>query len=136
MTPMKLFSWGLAGVLGVVGIVTVGQIAAGLSSVVTAPSRVVTRTLETDNIISNYEWFHDAFGNYKSRVAQVKAHRQTLAEATDPAEKTRLRIEINAISQACRELANRYNANATKTNKSIFMGREAPESLDSARCEG
>jgi hypothetical protein len=106
------------------------------AQVATAPGRVISKTLDTDNIIHNYEWFHDAHGQYKTRVAQLSSHREAyLATAGDQAERNRLRVEVFAVQQSCRDLANRYNANATKTNRSIFMGREAPESLDASKCE-
>lgn len=105
-------------------------------SVATAPARVVEKTMRTDNIISNYEWYHDANGKYKSRIAQITSKKKDLSDpANDSQEKNRLRIELSAMQQSCRELANQYNANAIKTNKSIFMGREAPETLNAQLCE-
>lgn len=103
------------------------------SSVVTAPSRVVSRTLQTDNIINNYEWFHDAYAQYRARLGQINAHKN-LVNSAEGSEKSRLNIELAAISQNCRDLAARYNSNATKSNRSIFMGQEAPEFLDETAC--
>jgi len=37
------------------------------SSVSTAPSRVINKTLQTDNILTNYEAFHDVNANYGTR---------------------------------------------------------------------
>lgn len=129
-----LVKWGVLGVLliGVVGVV--GSFVMTASSVATAPARVVSRTLETGNIINNYEWFHDANAQYRSRVAQAAEHKQMMA-ATDSAERNRLSIELSAIRQSCRDLATRYNANATKSNRSIFMGRDAPETLSMEMCD-
>lgn len=106
------------------------------SSVATAPGRVVGRTLETDNIITKYEWFHDANGTYKARVAQIIAKKRDVSDPTnDQSEKYRLRVELGAMQQSCRDIAQRYNANATKTNQSIFMGRDAPTQLNPSACE-
>jgi hypothetical protein len=100
------------------------------SSVVTAPSRVINKTLETNNIISNYEFFHDANNQILARVAQVAEHKSLLTDVSDAAEKNRLRIELSAIKQSCRDLAGKYNANSAKVNRSIFKGRDAPETIN------
>jgi hypothetical protein len=99
------------------------------------PAAIAGKTLDADNVVANYEWFHDAQGNYLARVAQVRQFKTLLADEKDSGEKSRLRIEAAAIQQACRDLAQRYNANAGKSNRSIFMGRDVPPSLDAASCE-
>jgi len=105
-------------------------------SVATAPGRVIERTMQPDNIINTYEWFHDANANYKARVAQIAAKKRDVsAPDNDSAERFRLRTELGAMQQSCRDIAQRYNANAMKTNRSIFMGREAPETLNPTACE-
>jgi len=129
---MKL-KYALIGGAALIALPVVGGLYSTFSSVATAPSRVINKTLQTDNIINNYEWFHDAYGQYRARVSQITQHKQFMADA-DKAEATRLRIELGAIQQSCRELAAQYNANATKSNRSIFMGQEAPESLSEQQC--
>lgn len=131
----KLLKWGL---LGVVGVGIIGVAASYMhttASIATAPARVVSRTLETDNIINNYEWFHDANAQYRSRLAQTAEHKTMVAEASDTSERSRLAIELSAVRQSCRDLATRYNANATKSNRSIFMGKEAPDNLSLEACD-
>jgi hypothetical protein len=133
---MGLFAWFI--VFAVVGglALLILHVLGVFGSVATAPGRVVSRTLDTDNIITKYEWFHDANGVYVSRVAQIKAKKRDMTDASnDAAEKYRLRTELGAMQQSCRDLANRYNANATKTNQSIFMGRDAPTALNPSACE-
>jgi len=116
--------------------VPVGLNAIGVfNSVATAPGRVINKTLETNNIIFNYERFFNVNANYKSRVAQIEEYRPLIAGETDPAEKARLRTELSAMKQSCRELANGYNADAGKMNRSLFRDRDLPEQLDVAACE-
>ena len=105
------------------------------SSVVTAPARVINKTLETSNILTNYEIFHDESKQFDARVAQVDEHRSFLAAETDPAERTRLRMEMAAQQQSCRELAADYNANSLKLNRQLFKDRGLPPVLDAGRCE-
>lgn len=128
---MKFAGWSFVAILGI------GIAGAAIKTVmapINAASGVVSRTLDPDNIINRYEWYHDAYGVYKSRVNQIQVSKADLA-ASDPAERNRVRIELRAQQQNCRQLAEQYNANATKTNQSIFMGRTAPRRLDSAECE-
>lgn len=106
-----------------------------LISLASQPARIVSKTFDADNAINNYEWFHDANGNYLARTSQVRQFKSLLAGEPDTQEKARLRIEMAAIQQSCRDLARRYNANATKSNRSIFMGRSLPEMLNAGECE-
>jgi len=96
---------------------------------------VMDRTFNADNVIAKYEWFHDAHGQYQARVNQIAASKRMFADEKDSAERSRLRIELAAQQQSCRDLVTRYNANSTKTNVSIFQGREAPSSLNIQTCE-
>jgi hypothetical protein len=101
----------------------------------TAPGRVINKTLETNNIVFNYERFFDVNANYESRVSQIKEHKALLAETTDPTEKTNLRIELSGMKQSCRELANGYNADSKKLNRGLFKDRNLPYELDVTVCE-
>jgi len=124
-----------------IGGVCLGIVAGGafLLNVATQPLRtaggVINRTFDADNVIAKYEWFHDAHGQYQARVNQIVSTRQMYIEEKDIAERSRLRIELSAQRQSCRDIVTRYNANATKTNVSIFQGREAPSSLNIQTCE-
>jgi hypothetical protein len=99
------------------------------------PARIVSKTLDADNVINNYEWFYDAHGNLMARTAQVRQFKKLTESETDLAERNRLRIEMAAIQQSCRDLARRYNANAEKANRSIFMGHGVPSSFNPGECE-
>lgn len=104
--------------------IVVVQFFGAFTSVITAPSRVISRTLETDNIIGTYERFHDRWQAYNSRLAQITAHEVFVTEETDTSERSRLRMELAAMRQSCRDLAATYNADSIKTNRSIFKGRD------------
>lgn len=101
----------------------------------TAPARVVSKTLDTDNIIQSYNRFFAINSEYTSRVAQIAAHTATVSETTDAAELGRLRMEVSAMRQSCRTLANDYNADAQKMNTSFFRDKDLPATLDAQKCE-
>ena len=104
-----------------------------VNTVATAPSRVINKTLETDNIIYNYEWFFNTNAQFNARAAQIREY-QAITE-TDPDERIRLRTELSAMKQSCRELANSYNANAMKLNRAFFRSKNLPETLNVEICE-
>ena len=105
------------------------------TTVATAPARVVNDTLKTQNILMRYEYFHDASKNFDARVSQVKQYKTFMSAEQDPEEKSRLRTEMAAIQQSCRDLASSYNSNASKVNHSVFQGTSTPTTLDNALCE-
>ncbi len=105
------------------------------TSVATAPSRVVNKTLETDNIIFNYERFFDINANFTSRVAQIKQYKEFFDNETNSVEKINLRTELAAMQQSCRELATKYNADSEKMNRSLFKDKDLPYTLNISECE-
>lgn len=122
--------------IGWIVVVIVAVTVTGLMafSILSSPLGVLQKTFEPNNIIHTYEWFHDANGAVNSRVSQIKAHKQIVAQTTDASEQSRLRIELAAMQQSCRDLTNRYNANADKANRSIFQ-RGVPDKLSTSQCE-
>lgn len=134
-TVGKVIKW-LVYMLVIVTVIGVGGRYLGLfGQVATLPADVASKTLTPDNAIYNYEWFYDFYAAYQAKLGQIKTHKQIVAETTDRKELARLRIELAAMQQMCREIVTKYDANATKTNRSIFMGREAPQSLEVSTCE-
>lgn len=132
MSTLKYVAIGVAALI----VIPVGLNAIGVfNTVATAPGRVINKTLQTNNIIFNYERFFDVKANYDARVAQINEQKPLLDAEKDPAERSRLRIELSAMKQSCRELANGYNADAQKLNRSLFRDNKLPEQLDVTACE-
>lgn len=123
--------------IGMGAAVAVG-VAVPMISMVTSPFRtasgVIERTMNPDNVLRTYELFHDRWTGFEARIRQIQETQGHLINETNQAERSRLRVDMSAQRQSCREIAAAYNADATKTNRSIFQGREAPASLDMGRC--
>lgn len=134
--------WGNIGCL-VGALLLVGPAACGIystfsattGSVTSAPGRIVQRTLQTDNIIQNYEGFFDRNANYMARLAQIKEQHGYLAAEKDPDEVVRLRTELSAMRMSCREIATSYNADSEKQNRSLFKSRGLPPTLSLEDCD-
>ncbi len=130
----KLFKWFIIISAIITALGLIGGIFGLFSTVVTAPGKVITKTLETNNIIQSYEWFYDVDAAYKARHNQVVQYKSFLISETDKDEKYRVRTELAAMQQTCRDLATKYNANSEKMNKSIFKGWELPKALSYQNC--
>lgn len=126
----------IAAVVAAMIVVPVGcSIINTTASVTTAPGRVVSKTLETNNIIQNYERFFNTKANYDARVAQIQEQKGYLDAETDADEKYQLRVELSAMRMSCRELANDYNADSEKMNRSLFKSKGLPETLNEGTCD-
>lgn len=102
---------------------------------VSAPGRVVSRTLDTSNVITSYERFHDLNASFTARVGMVRNLSAQLA-TTPQGDRDAQLTDLNTARQSCREIAAAYNADAGKLNKAVFQDRALPPLLDSALCEG
>lgn len=109
--------------------------AAVLNTAANSAKGVIDKTLDSNNVIVKYEWFHDANAQRDSRINQIKAHSDILAGTTDAKEKTMLLAERAAMQQSCRDLTTSYNANSQKVNVSIFKGNSLPVTLNITDCE-
>jgi len=104
-------------------------------NVATAPTRVINKVVTADNILHNYEWFYDVLHKVKARQGQIKQHKGFLKSEADSKEKRRLRIELAAMQQSCRDLVEQYNANSKKLNRRLFKAKDLPYQIDINQCE-
>lgn len=107
----------------------------GFLNVASQPAKIMQKTLDADNVIHNYEWFHDVYTQQAARVNQVKQFKGFLSSETDKEEKQRLRMEMAAQQMSCRNLVAKYNANSEKMNVRIFKDWSLPDKLNHMDCE-
>lgn len=131
----KTFKYLLISVLALCVVGLVLSFASSAMKVATAPAKILSKTLETDNIINSYEWFFDVNAQYEARMGQVKQFKSFYEREEDSSEKQRLRIDMSAVQQSCRDLTEKYNADSQKMNKSIFKGWSLPDYLNQSTCE-
>lgn len=130
----KLFKWFIVFMAVITLIGFIGSAFGLFTKVVSTPARVLSKTLDTDNVIQSYEWFFDVDAAYKARHNQVTQYKSFMNSETDKDEKYRIRTELAAMQQTCRDLATKYNANSEKMNKKIFKGWDLPKSLSYQNC--
>lgn len=103
---------------------------------------VIDKTLDSDNVIFNYEWFHRQYGDYlamKPKLAnanfQLKAFEDTAGPHSgwsfeDKQEHARLSSIVLGLQNQLAELTQTYNAHAAMSNRSIFIGTDLPNHID------
>lgn len=98
-------------------------------------SDLVGKTLDADNIINTYEWYFDVGAAFDAKVNQIEQHNEDYQLEEDPKERRLLRTELRSMQQVCRDLAERYNANSEKLNRSLFKDWSLPATLNEMECE-
>jgi len=134
-TLKKVLLWGigLSIVFGGLSIVT---------GVFSSAKGVMDRTLDPDNIIYNYEWFHSKNQAYISYKAQKTELKQQLSGFKDlagansrewsRAEReayTQINNQLMGVAQHVRDIAAEYNARTGMANREIFKSGDLPDSL-------
>jgi hypothetical protein len=128
--------------LGIIAVLVIAMMGIGLvtgilgtaGNVASIPTRVINETVKTENVIHNYEWFHDVYNARLARVDQYQQFKSFYDEETDQTEKRNLRIELANMQMSCRTLTTKYNSNSSKINVSIFKGTSLPDMLDIEDC--
>lgn len=118
---------------GLIGVAVLVGAATPILSVLTAPGRVLTKTMGTENIINNYEMFFDLNAGYQRRLGDIAGHTAAVSTATGD-EKNRLTVELLGMKNTCRDLVTRYNAESSKQNRSLFKAADLPSELDINSC--
>ena len=104
------------------------------------PAALVSKATDTNKMLANYEWFHEAANAYTARTAQIKSHKELISAElarpnTDRGEVSRLNIELAAMKMSCRELVGKYEAKSGEVHVGYLRGSSLPESLDPKACE-
>jgi hypothetical protein len=111
-----------------------------IGNVASQPARIISKTLDADNVIYNYEWFkrqHEAIGAVERQIPiaeqQANTARARAARSSSfSAEQEDMRAE--AILQGLRNQRENYiaeyNARSRMANRNIFKGSDLPERIE------
>lgn len=132
--------------VSVIAIVAGLSVVGGLFSVIVAPFRaatgVVNRTLDADNVLSNYEWFKRQVQDVKAMDVRLAASQQSLSrfEASagarsgwtfeDKQEHSRLSSIILGLEGQRASMVAEYNARTQMANRDLFRTNDLPETLN------
>jgi len=118
----------------VLGVVLAPTIAVTIG-ILNKPAALVSKATDTTKMLQNYEWFYEASNNFTARAAQVRSFKSLMAGETDKGEQSRLRVDLAAVQQSCRELAAKYEAQSGKVHVGYLKSNSLPDSLNAKECE-
>ena len=104
-------------------------------SLLNKPAAIASKATNTNRMIENYEWFYEAANNFGARTAQVRSFKTLLTKESDHAEQSRLRVDLAAVQQSCRDLAAKYEAQSGKVHVGYLKSKDLPQSLNEKECE-
>jgi hypothetical protein len=132
--PVKTsFSLGFWIIMIVLGLGAIGGMGAWGLNILSQPGRILTKTLDADNVIYNYEYFRDKYAaieGMQPQIANVQAERDALAEtygapatwsSDTQALHAKLSAQLTGLTNTRIRMIQEYNGNASKANKSIFL---------------
>lgn len=122
-TTLKVGLW-------IIVIVSILSIVGCVISTVTNPlnqaARVVNKTIDADNMLNNYRWFHDASASldlYPTKIQHAK-ELETWAEAHAPERAMARQTELTGLEQTCLGLVGDYNSRAARLDSGFFRNPE------------
>lgn len=104
-------------VLAVVGIG--GVLIFGATNFLTQAGRVVSKTIDADNVIYNYEWFRQQYQDVQAIDGKI-ATMEAGAGAAEGDERTRLNAVVLGLKTKRQQMVADYNAKGSMANRSIF----------------
>ncbi len=115
----------------------------GCDTLVGSGKGVVEKTLNPDNVLFNYEYFHDQFQSYNKLQSMLKTTidtKETLIETIgkdrtkwsdyDKFDYLKLEQQEVAIRNQISECITKYNAESSKINVKIFKDKNLPYRLE------
>lgn len=137
-------TWKVVGgvALTAVGIPVACSVINTTASVTTAPGRVIQRTLTTDNIVSNYEWFKQQVQDVGAMDRRLETQHSAMATFEksagprsdwtfeDRTEHARLNAIIAGLEGQRAAMVAEYNARTQMANRDLFRTNDLPETLN------
>lgn len=96
------------------------------------PGKIATDIFQ--NSFSTYSKFYDFHQAHISNMSRIESYRNSYNEAKTDDERSRTKVELNAVQQTCRELVAKYNADSSKIQMDMFKSKNLPYRLDVASC--
>ncbi|MFA6445757.1 MAG: hypothetical protein WCW14_00715 [Candidatus Paceibacterota bacterium] len=105
-------------------------------------TRVYEKMLDADNAIYNYEFFKQAYQDIKAmdeKIVTARAAVDQFVKDTGPRDKwdfrdkeesARLNTNLIGLKNVRNDMVATYNGRAKMVNRSIFMGKDVPSSID------
>lgn len=131
--------------LAVLGLLALGALVSCLNFA-TNPARqagrVVSKTIDADNVIYNYEWFHRQYGDLQAMTPKLENAQGALNDFEQSAgprkgwqfddrqEHSRLSSIVLGLKNQRAEIVQTYNARAEMSNRNLFIGKSLPDHVE------
>lgn len=132
---IKTVGWIVAGVLALSIVGISGTYLNTAANVATTPARAINEVVRTENVLNSYESFYNYRQRFQTRVADVQNWTAQNEAETDPVQRRVNATNILAMQSACRDLANKYNADAENLTSAWFRDGRLPQTLNVEECE-
>lgn len=103
---------------------------------------IAVRTLDPDNVIYNYEWFHLRLANVRALDTQIQLKRSQLSRLestlgsrdtwsrTDRSDYSQTETELLGLQAQRASIVQEYNAHVNMANRDLFRDNRLPSHLE------
>jgi hypothetical protein len=137
---MKTFGWICTTLLLVVGVTVLDKVLFVTDTVDRSVKGVITKTLDSDNVLQNYEYFKQSNQDYvaartnvevsKKKVAELKETPRKDMDWSDKQELTKAETTLQGQIAYVNQLVADYNAKSQMQNRSLFKTKDLPFQLE------
>jgi hypothetical protein len=142
---MRTFFQALLGFLLLVGLAVGGLVWSITGNVATQAGRVISKTIDADNVLANYEWFKRQYEDIRGMEPKLQSAQSSLNSFMqsagprsawtfeDKQEASRLNSVILGLTNQRVGMINEYNARTQMANRNIFRTGDLPETIATTR---
>lgn len=113
------FGLGATVVVGLLGLAAIGGVGAWALNLAAQPGRIISRTLDADNVLFNYEWFRSQYQDVLAIDAKIAVQEDAAIGAAGD-EKVRINSVVAGLKTKRAQMVADYNARGSMANRSIF----------------
>lgn len=122
-------------------VLVVGSYVGSAVMISTLPSRIVNKTLDTNNVIQNYEWFKQQYQDILAidqKIATFKLDIESFEASAGPRdtwkfddrqEWNRINSVVSGLTSQKASMVAEYNAKSQMANRNLFKTNDLPEQL-------
>lgn len=124
----------------VIAVVAIGGVVWVLG-VMSQPARVISKTLDADNMINNYEWYKTQYNDFKAINQKIESAKAAVTQFKselgprkewgyeDKTEAARLASIVTGLAYQKADIIAKYNARSQMANRTLFKTNDLPERL-------
>ena len=125
-----IFKWWLP----LVALLIVMGCVSWVAKIASQPAKIVSKTMDADNVIHNYEWFKQTAEDITATISKIKTSQEQIDSFVsvagprtawtfeDKTEYSRLASVVTGLKNYRDDLAATYNARSKMINRNIFEG--------------